>query len=173
MKRLAASLALLSTAVAGAAPAAAPHCAFARDPVITCNGPDQAAAAWHLYGFNMRAAKDSNNRALLARAGCSVTDHDAPRHPVLEARRGRLATKWGWTDVVLVDVDGYIDVWVAGGYLAGRCEKWSTEAGDRNKALAGVPVEPHPTYAMPTGEMPGADPAASTDRQTLPGGNVP
>ncbi len=171
MNRALASLLIAAAAASDAAPA--PHCTFARNPVITCNGPDQAAAAWHLYGFDMRAAKDSNNRALLARAGCSVTDHDAPRHGLLETQRGRLATKWGWTDVVLVDVDGYVDLWVAGGYLTGKCEKWSAEASDRNKVRAGIPVEPRRTYAMPTDEMPGADPSASSARQSLPGGNVP
>ena len=150
MKRPAASLALLLVAAASAAPAPAPHCSFARDPVITCNGPDQAAAAWHLYGFDMRAVRDSNNRALLARAGCAVTDRDAARHLILESRRGRLATQWGWTGVSLIDIDGYIDVWVATPYLRGTCEKWSSEAGDRNKALLKINDPRMPTRVAPS-----------------------
>jgi len=136
MKRTAASLVLLAATIAHGAPPA-PHCTFARDPVIVCMKPDQAAAAWHMYGFNMRAAKDSNNRALLARANCTVIDHDAARHPILLDREGRLATQWGWTRVSLIDIDGNLGVWVANDYLHGSCEKWSDAAAQRDRELVG------------------------------------
>ncbi len=151
MKRAAAFLMLSMGVAVEAAPAQAPHCNFVRDPVVVCYDPDRAAAAWHVYGFDMGAVKDSNNRALLARTGCFAIDHDAARHPVLLDREGRVPTRWGWTHVMLLDIDGNHGVWAAAAYVRGTCEKWSSAAEERDMKALGIyhemPKPPQPPSA--------------------------
>lgn len=159
------SLALAVVVNVDAAPAAAtapaPHCHFAKAPVVLCESAPNAVAAWYLYGSNMRAAADSNNRELMRQAGCTVVLERAETHKVLENSSGRVASRWGWTRVALVTLDGRDLFHVAGNYLRGTCEMFSTHGARRDQG----PLRP----ADPTPPRPAAEPGAPKFEQSLIG----
>lgn len=140
--------AVFATAV-GASAAPAPHCQFARAPVVLCETPANAAAAWHLYGFKRAAVTDSNNQELIRQARCAVVLDGASMHKLLENQSGRLATQWGWTRVAFLTVDGRDAFYVAGSYLRGTCERFSTAGAHRDERPLG-PHDPTPFLHAPS-----------------------
>lgn len=123
-----------ASAMGAGGPPPAPHCTFISEPVIMCSGARQAADAYHLYGSNLRAVLDTNNQRLLQEAGCHFAHGPHIRDfRILEFENGRVATSHGWTNVAQVLVDGRYNFYVAGRYLRGTCERYSTQGSERDK----------------------------------------
>lgn len=149
MKTFGVALAFAAALPVGAAPA--PHCQFAHAPVVLCETAANAAAAWHLYGSNQAAVLDSNNRELMRQAGCVPVLKDASSHKLLENQSGRVATRWGWTRVAFLTVDGRDWYYVAGNYLRGTCEQFSTVGAHRDERPLG-PYDPTPFVPTPSND---------------------
>lgn len=136
-----------------AAQAAHASCAL-KAPAVLCVNAKQAASAFHQLGTSEAAFNDTNNRQLLKEAGCTVGVGDVSKVKLLEMERGRVATEWGWTELVLLDVDGRYALYTSPAYVAGKCDRYTQEASERNRwpARSTDPTRAH--YGMPTTVMP-------------------
>ena len=98
------------------------RCRLRAIPAVMCLHQRTAAEIWHQVKFNWSIVNDSNNRQLMAEQQCTTIRIKEYRQiSMMEFGRQRIATSHGWTEVVMVDVEGFPMMNIAANYLDDVC----------------------------------------------------